>query len=192
MTKHIAFIVVEDFADWEHGLLSAAMRSYFGGTTAFHTPGGGEVTSNGGLTINPQGSIEALDPAGYDALVVIGSSVWDQPQAPDVSAQLQAALDAGKVVGAICGATVAAARAGVLEGRAHTSNGPDYLMSNAARYCGHDRYVETPRAVRDGLVVTAPGSAPATFATGVLAALYPERAEAVADFEALCAIEHRA
>lgn len=191
MTKHIAFIVVEDFADWEHGLLSGAARAYFGATTAFHTPSGGAVTSSGGLRVQGQASIESLDPAGYDALVVIGSSVWDQPQAPDVSAQLRAALEAGKVLGAICGATLAAARAGVLDDRAHTSNSADFLTSNVPDYDGA-RYVDTLRAVRDGLLITAPASAPATFATGVLGAHYPERAEAIADFEALCAAEHRA
>lgn len=191
MSKHIAFIVIEDFADWECGLLSAAARTYFGATTAFHTPGGGAVTSSGGLKVQGEAAIESLDPAAYDALVVIGSSLWDQPQAPDVSAQLRATIEAGKVLGAICGATLAAARAGVLDDRAHTSNSSHFLTSNVPDYDAA-RYVDAHRAVRDGLLITAPASAPATFATGVLGALFPERAQDIADFEALCAAEHRA
>ncbi|WGU39609.1 hypothetical protein [Phenylobacterium sp. NIBR 498073] len=41
MGKHIAFIVIDNFADWEHAQLSAAARTYFDGATSFHTPGGG-------------------------------------------------------------------------------------------------------------------------------------------------------
>ena len=53
MGKHIAFIVIDNFADWEHAQLSAAARTYFDGATSFHTPGGRPVTSMGGMTIDP-------------------------------------------------------------------------------------------------------------------------------------------
>lgn len=191
MSKHIAFIVIEDFADWEHGLLSAGLRAYFGGATSFHTPGGGDVTSSGGLKVRPHGAIEALDSQDYDALVVIGSSIWARPDAPDVAAALKAADDAGKVVAAICAGTLAAGRAGLLAERRHTSNSLEFLLSGAEGYAGSAYYAETPRAVRDGRLITAPGSAPATFAAEVLSALFPEQGEAIAGFEAMCAAEHQ-
>ena len=37
MGKHIAFIVIDNFADWEHAQLSAAARTYFDGATSFRT-----------------------------------------------------------------------------------------------------------------------------------------------------------
>ena len=107
MGKHIAFIVIDNFADWEHAQLSAAARTYFDGATSFHTPGGRPVTSMGGMTIDPGAAIEDLRPEAYDALVVIGSDGWTGDEAPDIAPVLQAADAAGKVVGAICAGTVA-------------------------------------------------------------------------------------
>lgn len=44
-----------------------------------------------------------------------------------MSRLLRAAWEHGAVVGAICAGTIAAARAGLLDGRPHTSNGLDFL-----------------------------------------------------------------
>ena len=71
--------------------------------------------------------------------------------------------DAGVPVAAICGATIAVARAGLLDDRAHTSNDPDYLASHAAEYRGARHYVEA-LAVRDRGVITASGVGPIEFA----------------------------
>lgn len=189
MGKHIAFIVIDSFADWEHAHLSAAVRTYFDGSTSFHTPGGKPVTSMGGMTIDPRQSIEDLKPDDYDALVVIGSDGWTAADAPDVSAALQAADEAGKVVGAICAGTLAAERAGLLDNRRHTSNGLDFIQAYATDYGASATYVDTPAAVRDGNLVTAAGSAPVTFTVEVLSALHPKQVEGLAEFKAMCAAE---
>lgn len=192
MGKHIAFLVIDQFADWEPAYLSSALRTYFDGTTSFHTPGRRAVTSMGGMTLTADGSVEDLDPAKYDALVVVGSGVWIGEEAPDVSAALQAAEKTGKVVGAICAGTLAAGRAGLLEGRPHTSNETGFLDENAKGYAAAASYVDTPKAVRDGNLVTAAGSSPVTFATAVLTALHPKSAENLKAFEAMCAAEFAA
>ena len=189
MGKHIAFILIDDFADWEHAHMSAALRAYFGGSTSFHTPGGKPVTSIGGMVVHPGGSIEALKPADYDALVVVGSENWSSPKAPDVSAALQAADGAGKVVGGICAGTLALARAGLMDARRHTSNSLEFLRQGAGGYRAWDLYSDTPAAVRDGTLVTAAGSAPVTFTVEVLGALLPEAGEGLAQFKAMCAAE---
>ncbi|WP_312163712.1 DJ-1/PfpI family protein [Phenylobacterium sp.] len=189
MGKHIAFIVIDDFADWEPAHLSAAVRTYFDGSTSFHTPGGKPVTSMGGMTIAPGNAVEDLRPDAYDALVVVGSAAWIGADAPDVSAALQAADEAGKVVGAICAGTLAAGRAGLLDSRRHTSNALDFVQENASGYRAWDLYVDTPAAVRDGTLVTAAGSAPVTFTVEVLSALHPEHAEGLERFRAMCAAE---
>ena len=189
MGKHIAFLVIDQFADWEPAYLSSALRTYFGGTTSFHTPGGRPVTSMGGMTLAPDGTVEDLHPESYDALVVIGSSVWIGDDAPDVSAHLQAADRAGKVVGAICAGTLAAGRAGLLAGRSHTSNETGFLDENVKGYAAAATYVDTPRAVADGNLVTSAGSSPVTFTTAVLTALHPRSAENLKAFEAMCAAE---
>ncbi|HEY9234936.1 MULTISPECIES: DJ-1/PfpI family protein [Phenylobacterium] len=192
MAKHLAFILIDDFADWEHARLSAAFRSYFAGRVSFHTPGGQPVLSMGGMRFAPEHAIEDLRPDDYDGLAVIGSAGWSQADAPDISAVLQAADEAGKVVGAICAATLAAARAGLMNGRRHTSNSLGFLKAKAAGYDASAFYVDTPAAVREGNLVTAAGNAPVTFATEMICALYPDRGEAMQEFRDQCGREFTA
>ncbi len=192
MGKHFAFVLIDDFADWEHARLSAAVRTYFAGRVSFHTPGGQTVTSMGGMRFASDHAIEDLQPDDYDALAVIGSAGWIEGDAPDISAVLRAADEAGKVVGAICAGTLAVGRSGLLDSRRHTSNEPGFLEAKAAGYAGGALYVDTPCAVRDGTLVTAAGSAPVTFAIEMLTALYPGRAEALQGFKDLCGREFAA
>ena len=121
--------------------------------------------------------------------MVIGSDGWTGDDAPDIAPVLRAADEAGKVVGAICAGTVAAARAGLLDSRRHTSNALDFMRCYTPGYRAWDLYVDTPAAVRDGTLVTAAGSAPVTFTIEVLGALHPERADSLAQFRAMCAAE---
>lgn len=165
----IVTILTEGFADWETALLNAAARSYYGVTTRYATPGGAPVTSAGGLRVTPDLALERLDPGQYDALVVCGGSAWAQPDAPDLGGVLGAARQADKVIGLICDGTVAAARTGLLDRIAHTSNGVGHL--DGTGYAGAGHYVDVPYAVTDGKVITAAGTAPVSFMVAVFEAL---------------------
>jgi putative intracellular protease/amidase len=68
----------------------------------------------------------------------------------------------GVPIAAICGATLAVARAGLLEDRAHTSNELAYLQ-RIPSYRGSNRYVDA-LAVRDRGLITASGLGPTEFA----------------------------
>jgi putative intracellular protease/amidase len=73
-------------------------------------------------------------------------------------------LDAQKIpIAAICAATVAIARLGLLRGRQHTSNGLKYLQSHVPEYREAQNYVDAP-AVRDRGLITASGIADVEFA----------------------------
>lgn len=183
-------MLIEAFADWEAAHLAAALRGWFDGAVHHATPGGAPVTSMGGLQIVADGAIEDLRAEDYDGLVLVGSPHWEGPKAPFVGAVLADAHAAERVIGAICGATLAVARAGLLDSCRHTSNSLSYLQQNAAAYRGAEHFDHGPRAVRDGHIVTAPGSAPVSFATAVLEGLLPRQAPAIAEFAALCAREH--
>ena len=61
-------------------------------------------------------------------------------------------LDSGATVCAICGATAALANAGMLDQRAHTSNGPGFLTMVSPGYKGQSHYVDRPSVADDNLI----------------------------------------
>jgi putative intracellular protease/amidase len=165
----IVTILSEGYADWETALLNAGARQYYGIETRFATPGGRPVTSAGGLRVMPDLAVEDIDVAAIDALVVNGGTAWSREDAPEIGAVLVAARDAGKTVAGICDATLALARAGLLDTVRHTSNSPDNLGPTG--YAGKALYQDQPSAVVDGRIVTAPGTAPVSFMGAVLETL---------------------
>jgi putative intracellular protease/amidase len=165
----IVTILTNGYADWETALLNAGARQYFGIQTRFATPGGTPVTSAGGLTVTPDLAMEDIDVNAIDALVVNGGTAWSQPDAPEIGAVLVAAHNAGKTVAGICDATLALAKAGLLDGVAHTSNSAENLAPTG--YAGAAHYQDQPAAVVTGRIVTAPGTAPVSFMGGVLETL---------------------
>lgn len=162
-------ILTDGFADWETALLNAVARSFYRVDTHYATPGGSPVASAGGLRVVPDMALEAIDVDALDALVVCGGTIWQTEAAPDLAAILAAAHGKGKVVGAICDATVAAARTGLLDGIAHTSNGPGYL--DGTGYRGGAHYRDVPQAISSHRVVTAPATAPVSFMAEVMRAV---------------------
>lgn len=165
----IVTILTPGYADWETALLNAVARSFYGVETRFATPGGKPVTSSGGLHVTPDLAVEDIDVDAVDGLVVNGGSAWSQPDAPDIGRVLIAARDAGKAVAGICDATLALARAGLLDTVAHTSNSAENLAPTGYRGASH--YQDRPRAVVAGKIVTAPGTAPVSFMAGVMETL---------------------
>ncbi len=190
-TPNLAIVLIDEFADWEYGLLAAAAARWFGVSVSVLTPGGGAVSSMAGLSVTSGGALEAADSGDLDAVALIGSDGWSADDPPDPGALLRAVHGKGGVVGAICGGTVALARSGLMDGRAHTSNDRQWLKDAAGAYRGMDGYVDTPAAVADDRVVTAPGTAPTTFAAEMLGALLPHQSEQVDKVRVMLAAEHK-
>lgn len=162
----ILTILTEGFADWETTLLNAVAHSFYKVETRYATPGGKPVTSSGNMTVTPQLALEAVDVADYDAIIVCGGTIWQSPEAPDIAPLLEAAKAKGKLIGLICDGTVAGARAGLLDGIRHTSNGDGYL--DFTGYAGKALYRDTAAAVTDGKVVTAGGVSPVSFMAAIM------------------------
>lgn len=190
MQSTIGFVFVEGFADWEFGLLSASAVEWFGAKAVAMSPDRRPVRSIGGLLLTPDRDIAVADNADLDAVAVIGSDLWPMPRAPDLAALLNAVAERGGVVGGICGGTLPLARAGLFAQATHTSNGRDWILKHLTAYAGREGYVDVPHAVADGRIVSAPGSAPGTFAHAFLSVLYPERKAELSEMKALYAREH--
>jgi putative intracellular protease/amidase len=190
--KTIGFVFIDQFADWEYGLLSGSAVEWFGARTIALSPSTGPVRSIGGFRLMAERGTGVEENSDLDAIAVIGSDTWPSADAPDIAPLLNATLARGGIIGGICGGTLALARAGLFEGRKHTSNGAGWIESKIGDYAGSSFYQDVPHAVRDAHIVSAPGSAPGTFTTDFLEALFPERAGHVAEMRELIAREYQA
>jgi putative intracellular protease/amidase len=190
--KKIGFVFIEGYADWEFGFLSGSAVEWFGGSTVALTPGGAPVVSIGGFQLAGHRGITAEENGDLDAVAVIGSDGWAEKGHPDVSPLLNAVAERGGVVGGICAGTLALARAGLFKDKAHTSNGRDWILGHLPDYAGADHYRDVPHAVTAGRLVSAPGSAPGTFAIAFFDSLYPEEKAKTDQMRAIFASEYGA
>lgn len=167
----VHLLVLDTMADWEPGYAVAGINQPTfqanPGRYAVRTVGltRDPVRTMGGVTILPDLSLDELDPRESAMLILPGGTVWDERELPAPIEKAREFLAAGVPVAAICGATLGLARAGLLDGRAHTSNAREYLAP-VPGYGGAERYVDAP-AVRDGDLITANGIAALDFARRV-------------------------
>jgi putative intracellular protease/amidase len=191
--KTVGLVFIEGYADWEFGLLSAAAaggEEWFDGRVVALSPQGQPIRSIGGLLLTPERGTDPQENGDLDAVAIIGSDGWSQ-NPPDVAPLLKSIAARGGVTGGICAGTLALARAGLFARAAHTSNGREWITHWLPDYQGKENYRDVPHAVADGKVVSAPGSAPGTFAVEFLRALYPEQSAKVAEMKAMFAREHQ-
>jgi putative intracellular protease/amidase len=185
----IGFVFIQGFADWEFGHLAGSLAEWFDGKAVPLTPGGQSVVSFGGFSLDGERGLTAEENEDLDAVTVIGSDAWSGASPPDVAPLLNAVSGRGGVVGGICAGTLALARAGLFAERAHTSNGRAWIQELVPGYAGAANYRDVPHAVTDNRIISAPGSAPATFALAFLRALYPAKADQLAQIRDFMARE---
>jgi putative intracellular protease/amidase len=191
--KTVGLVFLEGYADWEFGLLSAAIgggEEWFDGRIVALSPQAGPLRSIGGLLLTPERGTKPEDNNDLDAVAIIGSDGWSE-NPPDVAPLLKSVAARGGVTGGICAGTLALARAGLFAKAAHTSNGRDWIAQCVPGYAGQENYRDVPHAVGDGNIVSAPGSAPGTFAVEFLTALHPEQTEKVAEVKEMLVREYK-
>jgi putative intracellular protease/amidase len=162
--KAVHVLVFDGFADWEPAHAVAELRRhgrYLVESVGFTpTP----IVSMGGMTILPSRVISQVDPAAVAVFIMPGGDRWERaPIEPELTNLLERLSAAGVPIAAICAATVAISRVGLLRGRRHTSNGLDYLRSLVPEYGEADNYSSAP-AVRDRKLITASGLGDVEFA----------------------------
>lgn len=171
MARAIHVVVFDGFADWEPAHALAELRRWgkrevrsVGFTTA-------PVVSMGGLRVTPDIALSAVQTSDVELLLLPGGDLWQQGAYPtDVQALIHDLVNTETPVAAICAATLALVRAGVLDDRRHTSNGRDYLAYYAPDFRSGANYVES-MAVRDRHVITASGLGAVDFAREIFAEL---------------------
>ncbi len=170
-TKAVYFLAVPGFADWEAAHALAELRRHGHYRVQAIGLSHDAVQSMGGLTVQPTATLAELDPDDVAVFILPGGDRWEQqPVERELVAALKTLEARAVPIAAICAATTAVARAGLLAGRRHTSNGLEYLKQHVPDYAGSAMYVDAP-AVRDRGLITASGLADVEFAEEIMAEL---------------------
>lgn len=169
--KTVLVVLLDKYADWEAAYVMAGLRQLdqeqFQVKTVSLT--GEPIRSFGGLTVKPDFGLD--DIPDYDAMVLVGGYTWREERTRALEPYILECAKSGKLLAAICDATVFIGSMGLLNDVKHTSNDLQDLKAYAGtNYSGENRYVNR-QCVRDGNVITANGSATVEFAAAVLSCL---------------------
>jgi len=162
--KAVYLLVVEGFAAWEpaHAVAELRRQGHYKVESVGLTSAA--VRSMGGITVLPSRTVSEVNTSDVAVFILPGGDRWENAPVESELEQLLKQLDACNVpIAAICGATVAISRIGLLRRRRHTSNGLEYLRSHVPGYSDADKYVDAP-AVRDRKLITASGLGDVEFA----------------------------
>lgn len=169
--KAVYLLAVRGFADWEpaHALAELRRHGHYRVEVVGFTLD--PVQSMGGVTILPTRTVTGVEPVDVAVFILPGGDRWErQPLEPELDQLLHSLDRQGVPIAAICGATTAIARMGLLRGRRHTSNGLQYLRKQVPEYIDDTAYVDAP-AVRDHGLITASGLGDVEFASEIMAEL---------------------
>ena len=151
--------VLDALADWEMGHVISELNS-----RRFFKKGAPSVSlktvsyakepihTMGGVTIVPDCLIEDMVVSENCMLLLPGADTWSNPNHIAIIEKASEFLSLGATVGAICGATVALANAGLLDHRLHTSNGQGFLDMFAPNYKGQSFYIDKPCVAEHNLI----------------------------------------
>ncbi len=167
MTKaHV--LLFDGYADWEIGNILAELHRLakieIKSVSFSDTP----VVSMGGLRVIPDMTLSEMDIHDVLIFIIPGGYMWEKGYPAEELERILHQLEKAKIpIAAICAATTVLARAGLLQGRKHTSNSLNYLLKMVPDYAGSKNYVDT-MAIRDQGIITASGLGPVDFTMAIL------------------------
>ena len=155
----IYIYVLDTLADWEIGHVISELNS-----GRFFKKGANQVslkyvacskqsiTTMGGLTIVPDCEIDDIVMNETSILLLPGADTWNDSKHTAIIEKAKQLLNIGATVCAICGATTALAKAGILDNRPHTSNGAGFLDMFVPEYCGKSYYKDCLSIADENLI----------------------------------------
>ncbi len=167
--KSIYVYILDTLADWEIGLAMTELNSqrFFKSSGEFEVKTfaltKAPVRTMGGLNVLPDLSIHEIRQEQAALMILPGAEEWPDPKHQPVIKLAETFLNAHIPIAAICGATEALARAGMLDHIPHTSNGREYLKMTCPEYNGASQY-QDQLAVTGGDLITAGSSSSVDFA----------------------------
>jgi putative intracellular protease/amidase len=176
--------VFDGFADWETGHILPELRRN-GVVTSTVGKTLDPVTSMGGFKIIPDTTLNEIDFAKIQLLILPGGNQWQTSDTDKQVAEVVHTLRNRNVpIAGICGATVFLAQLELLNNVRHTSNALQYLQHYSPSYLGAAHYSEA-LAVTDQGIVTASGLGSLEFTLEILKLLkvYSKNEEAMTWYE---------
>jgi len=181
-SREVHLFVFDGMVDWEAGFAgSSSNRARFpvapeGLQVRTVAVGGAVVTTLGGVRVTPEIALDELRPRESAMLILPDGKAWESGGNRAALGKVREFIAACVPVAGSGAATLALARAGLLDNRYHTGNGGAYLA--ASGYRGKPFYREVG-AVSDQGVITASGGSAQEFAREILSALNPHSAYAL-------------
>src|SRR5262245_24162639 len=172
MKQTAYFLIFDGLADWEAALALAEINKNNAAEIVSVGFSEAPIMTIGGLQLTPQATIENLDVERANIFILPGGDRWEAQNSTDeaLSNLLYHLHEKGVTIAAICGATLAIGRAGLLKNRRHTSNAKSYLQALLPHYHDEAFYIDE-LAVSDGGIITASGVGSVEFAREILSAL---------------------
>jgi len=161
------FLVFDGLADWElaHALCEINKSGKFDVISVGFSQE--PVTTMGGLKLLPDITLDRVMPAEASIFLLPGGDMWETESHESLKALIRRLHEQNIPIGAICGATLEIARAGLTRSIQHTSNSKDYLKAMVADYDDDDLYVDE-LAITHRNVITASGLGGVEFAREVI------------------------
>lgn len=167
MKRKAYLLVFDGLADWEpaHALCEINKSEKLDVITVGFS--NKPVRTMGGLKLTPEITIGDVNPAEAGIFIMPGGERWEQKSDTKLISLLHRLHGENVPIGAICGATLEIARAGLTHNIHHTSNAKEYLKAMVPDYRDEDFYVDE-LAVADKNVITASGLGSVEFGREVI------------------------
>jgi putative intracellular protease/amidase len=165
--RDVYVFVFDGMADWEASFAIAGINNpqfqHEPGRYRVITVASGKhpVTSMGGMRILPDICVDEIEIHRAAMLILPGGDLWTDDECTEILEVACRFRIRGIPVAAICSATAALARAGMLDDFHHTSNSREYLAASGYRGAGF--YCDVPAIADEGLI-TASGFSSVEFA----------------------------
>jgi putative intracellular protease/amidase len=151
--------VLDTLADWEIGYLMAEINSGRYLMKNIEKPKILKVGKNlnpiktmGGIEITPDIDVKGIKMQKGDLLILPGADTWLNDNNDEILNFVKENIEKDITVAAICGATIAMANYGLLDGIKHTSNDLGFLKMVCPNYKGENYYLAQPAVVENNLI----------------------------------------
>jgi putative intracellular protease/amidase len=151
-TRTAWVVIAEGWADHQTALACAEIAANDGCRIRYAGLDVEPIASATGMRTLPDCTVDDIAPDNACILILPGGPLWEERDVPAVTAAVRTFREHDLPIAAIGSGTLALARAGVLGGIRHTSNGLAYLKEHIPEYRDDLHYVNVIDVADSGLI----------------------------------------